>query len=55
VVAKPEIRLNRARTVNRSKKDPEISGENTDFVGSENPSQPYRDPGRRRGKASGRN
>ncbi len=54
-VAKPEVHLRRAKTVNRSKKEPETSSENTDSVASEKPSQPYRDPGRRRGKASGRN
>jgi hypothetical protein len=55
VVAQPEIHLKRAKTVNRSKKEPEISGENTDSLGPEKSSQPYRDPGRRRGKTSGRN
>jgi predicted nuclease with TOPRIM domain len=55
VAAKPEIHLKRAKTVSRSKKGPEISGENTDSLGPEKSSQPYRDPGRRRGKTSGRN
>ena len=54
-VAKPEIHLKRAKTVNRSKKGQEISGENTDSLGPEKSSQPYRDPGRRRGRTSGRN
>jgi predicted nuclease with TOPRIM domain len=54
VVAKPEIHLKRAKTVIRSKKGPEISGENADSLGPEKSSQPYRDPGRRRGKTSGR-
>ncbi len=55
VATKPEIHSKRTKTVNRSKKEPEVSSENTDSLGPEKSSQPYRDPGRRRGKASGRN
>ena len=50
--AKPEGHAKRVKTVNRSKKEPEISGGDTDSMGPEKHSQPYRDPGRRRGKTS---
>ena len=55
VSAKPESHAKRAKTVDRSKKEPEISGGDPDSIGSEKHSQPYRDPGRRRGKISGHN
>jgi predicted nuclease with TOPRIM domain len=55
VTAKPEIHSKRAKTVGQSKKEPEISGKNPDSLGPEKSFQPYRDPGRRRGKTSGRN
>ena len=55
VSAKPERHAKRAKTVDRSKKEPEISGGDPDSIGSEKHSQPYRDPGRRRGKISGHN
>src|SRR2546428_9985550 len=52
---KPEGHAKRVKTVNRSRKGPEISSENTDSIVSGKPSEPYRDPGRRRGKTSGHN
>ncbi len=53
---KPEGHPRRVpKTTNRPKKEPEISGKDADSILSEKPSQPYRDPGRRRGKTSGRN
>jgi hypothetical protein len=53
---KPEVHPRRVpKTTNRPKKKPEISGKDTDSILSEKPSQPYRDPGRRRGRTSGRN
>jgi hypothetical protein len=51
---KPETHVKRAKNGNRSKKEPETN-ENTNAAGSEKPSQPYRDPGRRRKKTSSRN
>ncbi|OLE90996.1 MAG: hypothetical protein AUF79_07195 [Crenarchaeota archaeon 13_1_20CM_2_51_8] len=52
---KPEGHAKRVKTVNRSRKDPENSSEKTDSIVSGKPSEPYRDPGRRRGKTSGHN
>ena len=53
---KPEAHPRRVpKTTNRPKKEPEISGKDADSIPSERPSQPYRDPGRRRGRTSGRN
>src|SRR5438309_5268185 len=52
---KPEGHARRIKTTNRPKKEPEISGKDADSIPSEKPSQPYRDPGRRRGRTSGRN
>ena len=53
---KPEGHPRRVpKTTNRPKKEPEISGKDANSIPSEKPSQPYRDPGRRRGKTSGRN
>src|SRR5207245_1039941 len=53
---KPEVHPRRVpKTTKRPKKKPEISGKDTDSILSEKPSQPYRDPGRRRGRTSGRN
>ena len=49
---KPEAHPRRIKTTNRPKKEPEISGKDADSVLSKKPSQPYRDPGRRRGKTS---
>jgi len=55
ITAKPESHPKRAKTVNRSRKEPEISGENPDSLGSKKSSEPYRDPGRRRGKTIAHN
>src|SRR6267143_2063028 len=55
ITAKPESHRKRAKTVNRSRKEPEISGENPDSLGSKKSSEPYRDPGRRRGKTIAHN
>ncbi len=44
-----------AKPVNRPKKETENSSEHIDSLALEKPFQPYRDPGRRRGKNSGRN
>jgi predicted nuclease with TOPRIM domain len=52
---KPETDVKRVKNANRAKKEPEISSDDADSPSLEKPSQPYRDPGRRRGKASGRN
>ena len=52
---KPEGHPKRVKTTNRPKKEPEISGKDADSIPSEKPSQPYRDPGRRRQRTSGRN
>ncbi len=52
---RPETDVKRVKNANRPKKEPEISSEDADSPGPEKPSQPYRDTGRRRGKASGRN
>lgn len=49
-----EAPVKRIKSPSRSKKQPEISAENTNTVPSEK-SQPYRDRGRRRGKANGHN
>ena len=55
ISAKPEGHPRRIKTTNRPKKEPETSGKDADSIPSEKPSQPYRDPGRRRGRTSGRN
>jgi len=55
ISAKPEGHPKRAKTVNRSKKEPETFAENADSLGSKKSSEPYRDPGRRRGKTSAHN
>src|SRR5438128_1264367 len=55
ISAKPEGNPRRIKTTNRLKKEPEISGKDVDSIPSEKASQPYRDPGRRRGRTSGRN
>jgi len=52
---KPEGHPRRVKTTNRPKKEPDISGKDADSIPSEKPSQRYRDPGRRRGRTSGRN
>ena len=52
---KPEGHARRIKTTNRPKKEPEISGKDADSILSGKRSQPYRDPGRRRGRTSGRN
>ena len=53
---KPEVHPRRVpKTTNRPKKKPDISVKDADSILSEKPSQPYRDPGRRRGRTSGRN
>jgi len=55
ISAKPEGHPRRVKTTNRPKKELETSGKDADSILSEKPSQPYRDPGRRRGRTSGRN
>ena len=55
ISAKPEGHPRRVKTTNRPKKEPETSGKDAEPIPSEKPSQPYRDPGRRRGRTSGRN
>ena len=55
ISAKPEGHPRRIKTTNRPKKEPETSGKDADSIPSEKPSQPYRDPGRRRERTSGRN
>src|SRR6266568_4258570 len=55
ISAKPEGHPRRIKTTNRPKKEPEISGKEDDSILSDKPSQPYRDPGRRRGRTSRRN
>jgi len=55
ISAKPEGHPRRIKTTNRPKKEPEISGKDADSIPPEKPSRPYRDPGRRRGRTSGRN
>jgi hypothetical protein len=52
---KPESHAKGAKSVNRPKKETENSSDRIDSLTPEKPSQPYRDPGRRRGKNSGRN
>ncbi len=53
---KPEVHPRRVpKTTNRPKKKPDISVKDADSILSEKPSQPYRDPGRRRGRTSGHN
>jgi hypothetical protein len=52
---KPESHAKGAKPVNRPKKVTGNSSEHIDSLTPEKPSQPYRDPGRRRGKNSGRN
>jgi len=54
ISAKPESQAKRIKTVNRPKKETQISSLDNDPIVSEKHSQPYRDPGRRRGKTSGR-
>ena len=53
--AKPESHAKHVKTLNRPKKEPEVSRGDAGSLGSEKPTQPYRDPGRRRGKTIGRN
>jgi hypothetical protein len=53
--AKSESHARRLKNVNRVKKEPGISNEGMDSLGSEKSSQAYRDPGRRRGKSGGHN
>ena len=53
--AKPQSHAKPLKNTNRAKKEPEISNERRDSLGSEKSSQPYRDPWRRRGKSSGHN
>ena len=55
LTAKPQSHAKPLKNTNRAKKEPEISNERMDSLGSEKSSQPYRDPGRRRGKSSGHN
>lgn len=52
---RPETHVKRAKNSNRAKKEKRITNEDTDSASPEKPSQPYRDPGRRRGKNGGRN
>ena len=51
----PETHVQRSKNSSRAKKEQGITNEDTDSAGPEKPSQPYRDPGRRRGKNGGRN
>jgi hypothetical protein len=53
--ARPEAHAERVKTKDQPKKESMISSEDIDSPDSEKPSQPYRDPGRRRGKSSGHN
>ncbi len=55
ITAKPEGLPKPAKTVKRSKKEPEPSSENADSLGSKKSTEPYRDQGRRRGKTSPHN
>jgi predicted nuclease with TOPRIM domain len=55
ISAKPEGHAHQTKTVNQHKKETEISSEDITSLGPEKPSRPYRDPGRRRWKASARN
>src|SRR5207247_2074063 len=55
ISAKPEGHPRRIKTTNRPKKEPEISGKDADSILSGKRSRPYRDPGRRRERTSGRN
>jgi hypothetical protein len=50
---KPEVHAKRAKPMNRPKKETENSSKAPDSLSPEKPSQPYRDPGRRRGKTTG--
>jgi len=52
---KPEGHPRRVKTTNRPKKEPETSVKDDNSILPEKPSQPYRDPGRRRQRTSGRN
>jgi|SRR5436853_650284 len=52
---KPEGQAHRGKTVNQHRKETEISIKDISSPSSEKPIRPYRDPGRRRGKASGGN
>jgi len=54
ISAKSEGQANRIKTVNRPKKETQTSAKNTNPVVSEQSSQPYRDPSRRRGNPSAR-
>jgi predicted nuclease with TOPRIM domain len=55
MAAKPQSHAKPLKNMNRAKKEPEISNEDMDSLGSKKSPQPYRDPGRRRGKSSGHN
>src|SRR3989441_2723581 len=55
ISAKLEGHPKQIKTTNRPKKEPEISSKDADSILSKKPYQPYRDPGRRRGRTSGRN
>ncbi len=55
ISAKLEGHPKQIKTMNRPKKEPEISSKDADSILSKKPSQPYRDPGRQRERASGRN
>lgn len=55
IFPKPETHVKRAKNSNRPKKEQSITNEDKVSAGPGKPSQPYRDPGRRRGKNGGRN
>jgi predicted nuclease with TOPRIM domain len=55
ISAKPESHKKRVKTLGRSETEPEISDGDAVSLVQEKPAQPYRDPGRRRGKTNRRN
>jgi len=55
IPAKPEGRARRVKDKGQPKKNTEIAGEDDAPLGPAKSSQPYRDPGRRRGKTTLRN
>jgi len=55
IITKPEGHPKRVATKKGLKRELVISSQDADSHGSEKSSQPYRDPGRRRGKPSGHN
>ena len=53
--AKPESHPKRVKTANHSRKESETLSKDTNTLDQRTSPQPYRDPGRRRGRASARN